>query len=519
STTFAISPDGRRVAFLGWVGDSGALFVRAIDSTEVVRIAGTDGAAIPFWSPDGEWLGYSARGKLWKTRVSGGPPEPICSVSSSGAMASWRGDTILFADRPGGRTAVYRVSPGGGEPVLVAEPRAAERETRYAWPYLLPDGEHFLFIAALEGVVERALLLGELDSPRRTRIATNVSNARLSGDRLLFVRDGKLLAQHFEVATGLTGTPSVIAEEVSFFLPPTRAEFDVSENGVVVYRNDIQTGRVVMLDRTGAETRVLASGSFDELDVSPDGKKAAVAVRDRANGLMDIWIYDLARGVRDRFTSEFGVETSPRWSPDGRTLVYSAARGRTPHLVHGPLSGAAARPIVVPGEHQHAGSISRDGRTLYYQCHNGPTKTDVFRTTLDGSSRPEAILNSEFNEGAPALSPDERWLAFASDTTGTTEVFLLNLADGERIRVSTHGGHHPRWSGEELYFYQPPPDRAIMRAVPRAAGQWNDVAVSKLFPLRNTAWALAVLPNGREFVVSEWIPGPAESQIHVATGW
>jgi eukaryotic-like serine/threonine-protein kinase len=521
ATTFAISPDGKRVAFLRWVEDSTELYVRAVDSTAAVKIAGADGASIPFWSSDGGWLGYSALGKLWKTRVSGGTPEAICNVSSAGAMASWRGDTILFADRPDGRTALYRVSSSGGEPVAVAEPRIAEHETRYAWPHLLADGKHYLFIAAIENSVERRLLLGSLDSPVRRRLATNVSNARVSGDRLLFVRDGKLLAQRFDVTNGLTGDPSIVAEDVNFFLSSARAEFDVSDNGVVVYRNYVRFGRLVILDRTGAERRVIAdNGAFNRVDVSPDGKKAAFAVGDRANGLMDIWIYDLARGVQDRFTSELGVETAPVWSPDGRTVVYSASTGTPPRLVRRAISAPAAQPIVAPGNMQMASSISRDGKTLYYECQNGKTRSDIFRTTLDGTNRSEAVLKSEFNETSPALSPDERWLAYASDATGKSEVFLMNLADGERIRVSTGGGYHPRWAGDELFFYQPPlPDRAMMRAVPRVAGRWNDVVVSKLFSQRNSVLGLDTLPDGSGFIVAEWTPGPAESHIHVVTGW
>ncbi|HEX6641650.1 MAG TPA: protein kinase, partial [Thermoanaerobaculia bacterium] len=320
-TDFAISPDGRTLVFVAGGDGAGALVLRRLDSFQFTKVAATDGAASPFWSSDGQWIGYTAGGKLWKTKLAGGaPPVALCEVNPFGARATWVGDTILFSELRGSRKEIQRVSSSGGVPASVTTLQPGD--WRHTWPSLLPDGTHFLYEEFSAGTPERKLLLASLDAPGKSLLARNVSLATIAGsDLLLYVRDGNLLSQRIDVAKGITrGEASLVASDVSYFYPTARADFSASAAGVVVYRTDTSTGRLMILNRSGAVTRTLDEHNlFWDHSISRDGRKAAVTVVTRATGLMDIWIYDLARGMRERFTSDPNIEVSPAWAPDGRS--------------------------------------------------------------------------------------------------------------------------------------------------------------------------------------------------------
>ena len=510
--TLAISPDGRSVVFVGRRGNERALYLRALDAAEAQKIEGTEAGSSPFWSSDGQWIGFIARGKMWKRRLAGGVAEPICD--SYGAVASWLGDTILFADDPGARPAIFRISANGGTPAAVTALDAAQHELRHTYPHLLPDGKHFLYMAVAEPV-EYRLMLGSLDSPERVRIATNVSGAVASGTRLFFVREASLFAQEFDLEHGLRGEPVPVAENVAYFLPTARADFDVSRNGVVAYMSSTAHGRLAVRNRQGADVRVLdADGLFFHLDVAPDGRRAAVTVRARETGLLDIWIYDLARAVRDRFTTDPGVETDPVWSPDGRTIAYSAAIGRAPRLVQRRLSAPMASPVEGPGVFQIASSYAPDGKSLYYMART--EKRALVRLTVDGTNRAEAVVENMGGVGEAQASLDGKWLAFQSTATGNSEVYVQNLESGERMRISTRGGLTPRWraDGKELFYLTL--DNTVVSATPRSGG-WDDPQLTELFHVAAAVDGFDVLPDGQQFVIAESTASPGDSLIHIRT--
>lgn len=518
--TFALSYDGETICFLAIRGGTESLFLRRLDSPDVRRVEGSDNASAPFWSSNGEWIGFSAHGKLWKTRVSGSStPEALCDVATAGAVASWRGRTILFADRPGGREEIYRISDDGGNPVRVTELRHGE--WRHTWPFLLPDGRHFLFQVFAENSIDRQLVLAALDSSLRSRspLVKGVSQAALvAPDRLTFVRDGKLLAQRFDGERGTTiGEPAIVAEDVSYFYASGRAEFDASPNGVVVYRTNTSTGRLVLMDRTGVKARVIDDkGPFLDVSVSNDGRKAAVTVLNRSNGLGDIWLYDLAHAVRDRFTSAPGLDVGPIWSPDGRFIVYSDVEGTYPHLVRRSLSSSTSEDLTPRGAFEFAGSFSRDAATLFYTRIDPRARGDIIR--LDMKTRiSAAVLNTAFDEEDPQASPDGKWLAYSSDATGDSEVYLLSLNDenATRIRISTNGGSNPRWrqDSRELYYWSPQKD--VISVAPRVPGEWSDTNATALFHAPADGLRFAVTPDGHSFLVVEGSAGATDALFSV----
>ncbi|HYR29059.1 MAG TPA: protein kinase [Thermoanaerobaculia bacterium] len=516
--SFAISPDGTAIALIAGHEGKRWLFLRSLDSLALRRIDGTEGAMAPFWSPDGAWIAYSTRGKLWKVKLTGGAPQGLCDAGP-GVTGTWQGDTILFADLPGGRGVIHRVSAGGGPPAAVTSLNAAEGEGRQMLPHLLPDGRHFLYVVSVNDASERRLMLGSLDSPMRKRIATNVSSAVVAGDRLLYVREGKLLAQPFDAASGATGDPKTIAEDVGYFFMTGRAEFDASPNGVLIYRTNTATGRLLLADRSGAELREMSDAASAPylFAVAPDGKRAAVTVRARATGLMDIWIYDLARGVRDRVTSDPGIETTPAWSPDGRSLVYSQATGGVPVLVHRALSTGATKTLGGPGAFQMMGGFSPDGSTIYYTAREQRV-VGIARMTLDGSQKPQMVIDDpSVSEQDPRVSPDGRWLSFTSDASGTAEVYVQDLASGDRMRISNRGGTLARWRGDARELFYVGGGETIFRATPRAG--WHDVEITQLFRMRNAIEGFDVTPDGQQFLLGEGTSSPYDDLIHVATGW
>ncbi|MEA2337101.1 MAG: eukaryotic-like serine/threonine-protein kinase, partial [Thermoanaerobaculia bacterium] len=520
-SNFAISPDGRTLCFVGRQGGNQALFLRPLDSFDVRKVEGSDGASAPFWSLDGGWLGYSAGGKLWKTRVgSNAVPEALCEVFG-GSVGSWVGNTILFADGAGGRNEIMRIAASGGTPVKVTTLKRGE--WRQTWPRLLPDERHFLYQSA-DLSLERKLVLASLDSPATSVLLRNVSSAAfVAGDQLAYVRDAKLLVQRFDAGKGvMIGEPSLVADNISYFYPSGRGTFDAA-NGTIVYRTDTSTGRLVMTDRKGTARVIDDHGPFQFLGLSysGDGKRAAVTVLDRATGLGDIWIYDLARGVRDRITNEPGLALTPIFTRDGRSIVYSqAAAGSLPRLARRGLTSPASEYLMPPGTFQFAGSFSPDGATLFFERTSPKTKADIFKLDMR-SQKAEPLIATNFQEGDPQASPDGKWLAFGSDVTGVIEIYLQSLTDPStpRVRVSTAGGETPRWraDGGELFYISSQND--VISVVPRVPGQWSETTSTALFRQPANALRFDASPDGQSFLFIEGSRGAADAFFHVITGW
>jgi Tol biopolymer transport system component len=518
---FAISPDGNRICFLGSAGGRRALYLRELSSYDARKIGGSEDASGPFWSPDGEWIGFSAQGKLWKTKRSGdSPPRALCDVAIGGAIGTWHDGIILFSDAPDGRRNIFRVSDQGGAAVPVTQPAAGE--WRHTWPYFLPGGRHFVFLVFSSLSTDRDLVVASLDGTRKGVLLKNVSAVRASAvDQLMYVRDGKLLAQRFDAsAVTLAGEPVSVADDVAYFYPTAKGEFDAVASGSVVYRTETRRGRLSIVDRGGVE-RKLVDGErrFFDASLSLDATKAAVTVIDSGTGLGDIWLYDIARGVRDRFTSHPGMEFSPLWSPDGRWLYYSTGQGSAvPNIVRRGIDAADAEQITERGRFRYAESLSPDGTTLYFVDRNPRAKTDIYRLRLAGG-KPEALLASEFMEADPEVSPDGKWLAYISDSTGSPEVYLQSLAGSTaRIRVSSDGGFTPRWRGDggELFYVAPGGRISVVRT---ATGDWKDAKAETLFTASSPIGDYAAFPDGATFLLAQWTPGPRDAVFHMILGW
>lgn len=523
SNTIAISPDGKSICFLGSTGPERALYLRELTSSDVRKVEGSEASYAPFWSPDGRWIGFTARGKLWKTKRSGDtPPEPLCEVGEAGAMGTWHDHTILFGETVEGRPNIYRVADSGGQAVAITHP--SNEEWRHTQPHFLPDGQHFVYQALSSRTNDVDLVLATVNGTRKGVLLKNVSLVRSSAnDQLMYVRDGKLLAQHFDTTKAtMVGEPVTVAGDLAYFYPTGTAYFDAVPSGLVLYRTDTRIDRLSIIDRRGMERKLLDDhGRFFDLRVSPDATRAAVTVINRGTGLGDIWLYDLARGVRDRFTSDPGMEYGPLWSRDGRWLFYSTDQGGTvPHIVRRAVDGSTTEGITARGLFRFTGSLSPDGDTLYFVDRNPRTKMDIYRMSLR-TRTPEAIMASEFSEGDPQISPDGKWLAYYDDSSGDFEMYLQRLAEGSarRIRISGHGGLKPRWKGDSTELFYMSPDRHVIFAVRSPSGHWDDAKPEPLFTTSSDMAGFDVFPDGQSFVVIQTTPGPSDKLFHVILGW
>jgi Tol biopolymer transport system component len=230
---------------------------------------------------------------------------------------------------------------------------------------------------------------------------------------------------------------------------------------------------------------------------------------------MDIWIYDLARGLRDRFTSEPGIEVSPAWSPDGRSIVFCQGEGGTfPHLVLRSLNGATSENLTPRDRFQFSPMFSLDGQSVFFE-RDSETGWDIYRLTLE-TKKIEPLLGGPDRKYQPQPSPDGKWLAFMSSATGPTQIYLQNLVDGSgRVRVSSNEGQYPRWSrdGRELFYVSE--DHSVMSVSPGADGRWDEATPKELFRIREEIRGLSVFPDGKSFLISTWVPGTDDDLFHV----
>jgi Tol biopolymer transport system component len=455
-----ISPDGGSIAFIAEGEGKQFLWVRPLRATTAQPVAGTEGAYYPFWSPDSRFIGFFAGGKMKKVEASGGVVQTICDAPY-GRGGSWNHDgVILFT--PGIHDVIYRVPDGGGQPVAVTKVKKAGAFAGSRWPYFLPDGRHFLYVGTEGEDRKGKVYAASLDSPETKLIAEENNGPAFANGDLFFVKDGNLVAQPFDpVHLTLSGNPVPVAPNVEYSDSRSRGDFSVSENGVLIYRSAFSSPtRLVWLDRSGKQVATLGDpGKYGFARLSPDGRIVVVAREDPADATnYDLWLMDVQRGTLSRLTFHPAPFYSAVWSPDGSRLAI-AALGMKVQIM--PANGSGT-PVSISNE-MVAGvrDWSPDGHTIVVQLQNSSTGMDV--SSLPVSEKPQTVtpvLNSQFDEVAPRLSPDGRWLVYVSNESGRAEVYVVPFpGPGGRWQISNNGagpGGIPAiaWSrdGKRLYF-------------------------------------------------------------------
>ena len=470
-TAVALSPDGKTLVFGAIWGGSQQLYRRAMDQLSAMSISGTSGGSSPFFSPDGEWVGFVAGGELRKVPLSGGPAVTLCKAAALFG-ASWGDDgTIVFATaRNGG---LWRVPAAGGTPEALTTPQTGEYSHRL--PHMLPGGRAVIFTISKGANLwdDTQIVVRSLETGKQTVLVTGGSDGRyVPSGHLIYVRLGTLMAVPFDpvrlaVIGGATGVIDGVMQAAdrnrSDMDNSLAAQFTVSDTGALVYL----TGGAVAaaerslawVDRQGtSQTLPAPPRSYFVPRLSPDGQRVAVSTIQTRQ----VWSYDIARGALSPVTVD-GQSAYGIFAPDGKRVVFrSGAAGGEDNLFWKAADGSgAAERLTTSARSQTPGSWSPDGTTVAF-VEEGESEGlaffqfDIWVLSI-GDRKTRAVIHTAANEMTPEFSPDGRWLAYVSNESGRSEVYVQPYpGPGERHLISTNGGYQPAWSrnGRELFYVQ-----------------------------------------------------------------
>jgi serine/threonine protein kinase/Tol biopolymer transport system component len=471
-SSVALSPDGQRLVYVGIVDGRTQLYMRRLAESDSVAIAGTEGAANPFFSPDGLWIGFTAgtpTGPLKRIPVQGGA---VLSVIDEAPAASGFGfsvqgaawgpdDTILFtATNPAAR-GLWRVAASGGTAQRVTTPR--EGEQLHSWPQTLPDGKSVLYtIWNITGFDGGRIAVQPIDGGEPMILVERAGYGRVVSldDRrgyLVYARPEGLLAARFDLdQRRLTGPAMPVVDGVATNLSGG-AHYSVSSGGLLAYipgKLDEVDKTLLWVGRDGTATEITTISGFSfQYRLSPDGRRV---VRPNTDGVSrDLWVDDLERrGTPMRLTFG-GVHNVPIWTADGKRVIYSSGVPNE-NLFWRAADGSGDEERLTTSANRHiAGSVSHDGTLLAYIDADVASGGDIWLLPLREPRRPRRFLSTPFGERHPTFSPNGRWLAYTSNMSGQFEVYVCSLADERRqIPVSKGGGYIPLWSpdGRELYY-------------------------------------------------------------------
>jgi DNA-binding winged helix-turn-helix (wHTH) protein/Tol biopolymer transport system component len=516
-----ISPDGRTLALVvsptGTI--AGSIWIRPLASEVARRLDGTEGAFLPFWSPDSREIGFFAAGQLKSVGASGEPPvRVLCDSAELPFGASWGRDGVIVYSA-GSR--LYSVNTGGG-PCRQLTRFDKPREFRPEWPYFLPDGRQFLVFTA----TGNATYLASLDNAERKMVLANQVAAKFAPpDKLLFVRNGILFAQQWDFGRNQArGQPVPVATNVSAFIVGQSA-FSVSTNGVLAYRSSAAfQSQLVCYSRDGKRLRSIgARGDYTQFTLSPDEKMAALTARfpiANRTGLR-IWLLRLDTEVMSRYDFGHFANADPVWSPDSRRIVFAFfdVNGEKSDLMEWTIGEERPRLLLGDGEENKPDDWSSDGRFLLYRRNDRLAMS----IAMDQERKPIASGDRDFLKDQLHLSPDGTHVAYNAISAGRMEVFVAAFPSFTgTVQVSSEGGVQPLWrrDGKELFYLAA--DKNLMSVQIRAGESIEASAPKALFrtSLPGAYWGseYAMSRDGQKVYVLE-PTSLSQDSLHVITQW
>ncbi|MBO0860882.1 MAG: serine/threonine-protein kinase [Chloracidobacterium sp.] len=483
--SFALSPDGRQLAFSATDATGNTLlYLRPLNSFSAQSFPGTEGATLPFWSPDSRSIAFFSAGKLKRVEVSGGAPQTLCESSYGGGGAWNRAGDIIIAPTNGG--ALYRVPATGGVPTKLT----TSEPSRYShWvPQFLPDGEHFLYYAYGKQAGQSGVYVCSLSDKSSHQVLSSEYSAVYAAGYLLFVQNGALMGQSFDTrALKLVGEPFLVAEQVKTFrMVP---QISGGESGTLAFQSGgALTQQLVWFDRSGKRLGTVGEpADYSNPSLSADDKRLAVGILDPKTSTRDIWLFDLARGAKSRFTFDPADDLNPVWSKDGSRIFFTSDRKGPRDFFQKKVNAAEDDELIFASpELKNVLDLSPDGRLLIYNTNatsNNVNSVGLWLLPLEGERNPRPFLKTQFNEDQAVISPDGRWVSYRSDESGRSEIYVATFPHlSGKWQVSVDGGMEPQWrrDGKELFFTNN--NRKLMVAeVKTGAGAFEAEAPRLLF--------------------------------------
>ncbi len=456
-----ISPDGSMIAFAATdLNGKTTIWARPTNSLDAHQVKDTDGAIFPFWSFDSRSIGFFADGKLKVVEISGGSAQVIADAGY-GRGGAWGTDGIIVY-APATQDRLYRINANGGAPTPVTT-LDVNQHTSHRWPFFLPDGKHFLYLAINHDASKSAMdtvYYASVDGSVNKPVFKSKSNAIYADGYLLFARNEQLLAQPFNASSGtLSGEPQTLAKDVAN--DPTTWHMDVAaaDTGLLLYGTgggNYGTLELYWLDRGTKKESIIAEGltNVNALRLSPQGDRIALEMD---NGVSDIWVHDLARGIRTRLTFGPIFNNTPLWSPDGKWIAYTSNRDGKFQLFRKPSDGGGAEEELLNDDQLlFPGDWSHDGKYIVY-ARGIPGAQDLWALPLEGDRKPFQVVPTTPGtfRNDPNLSPDGRWLAYLSNESGSAGIYVSGFRGSTgKWQVSANQGLHPLWSrdGKALYY-------------------------------------------------------------------
>jgi eukaryotic-like serine/threonine-protein kinase len=513
----ALSPDGRYLAYTAGRGGSRRLYVRDLSRFDSRAISGTDGADSLTFSPDSQWLAFSADGRIKKVNRDGGAPLTLCEVCSSRAMRlHWGTDNAIFFD--GIASGIARISAGGGTPTVVTT--FHEGETVHQFPVVRADGKALMYTSASQ------VYLQSLETNRREVIGAGVGGGFLPTGHAIYVQAGTVFAVPYGPDLERTGAPVVVLQGVEQTSLGT-LQFSFSRTGTMVYVPAGTEGRsatLVWVDRTGAEQPTGISGSAYSIPrLAPDGRRLAVVHgRIIAGGGGDVWLHDLTRETSSRVTVDGGGY--PVWMRGGRQLVFTKGGPDDVYVKSFDGSGVEERFFGGFSGGSRPFSLSPDGRFLAFVSVSATSANDII--VIDSQDKKEArpFLKTQFGEGAPMFSPDGQWIAYVSNKSGRNELYMRPFpGPGEEWTISTEGGIEPVWARNtsELFYRQGDAMMSVdvktgptlVVGKPRRVFEGHYATSGALFANYD------VTPDGKRFLMVKSSSQEAPAQINLVLNW
>jgi Tol biopolymer transport system component len=515
----AVSPDGRNVVYVAARGSATQLSIRSLEWAQSTPLRGTLNAVTPFFSPDGEWIGFFADGKLKKVAVGGGTPVPLCDAAD-GLGGSWSASgTIVFASATG--SPLQRVAESGGTPSRATELDVSRGEFSHRWPSFLPDGTTFLFSVGTVGDWDEAEIFAQaLDGEKPTLVLKGGTNARyLDAGYLSYGHKGAIWIVPFDAKRlKLTGTPQKVLEGVAVSADGA-AQFSVSRNatGVYVPANLSSSARRLVVVQDGEQTPLAAPAhAYVTPRLSPDGRRVVLGVSEATEHIV---LYELNSAALTPLTLE-AANRAPIWWGDGR-VTFASNRNGALNLFSAPPDGNGTVEGLLTSDYlQMPGSWSRDGQTLALMEQNPTTGRDIW---LWRSGERTAFANSTADESAARFSPDGLWIAYVSNESGQAEVWVRPATGAAPARkVGSSGGMEPVWSrdGGALFYrangrlMMVPMSGGVSTAAPRVA--FDGKAEAGTFD----AAGYEVMPGANRFlIITGASPASTASQLRVILNW